>query len=176
MGAAVSTWLWAKHRDCFERAYQKNKKKNLNCVNSNNVINNNTKNGRQKQPSLLECVDFECKWLIRQAVEISVRAVISEVEHGKKKNWISPTSTVVSPSNVGPSSEKITGSTATTAATFMVGNLRLASCVCEGLAVKVFVNTNLVRNICVHYCRTLFFWRTDCDILSYDNSSQSEYI
>ena len=51
IAAVVTTWLWAEHSDCFQRAF--------------------SKSGRID-------VDPECKWLINIAIEISLRKILMD--------------------------------------------------------------------------------------------------
>jgi len=52
ISATISVWLWSGHSDCFQRAFRKN--------------------GRID-------VDLECKWLVKKTVDVSVEAVLGAV-------------------------------------------------------------------------------------------------
>lgn len=123
------TWLWALYSNSFEKAF--------------------AKSGRID-------VDPECKWLIRAAVDASIRAIMSEIaENGATPKHNSSGGDVSAASSV---------------ASTLISDGRVAAIVSEALTKEVCIDSELVRNVKIgsHLFQQFYMkWSSFSHVLSF---------
>jgi len=116
--ASILTWLWALYSDSFEKAF--------------------AKSGRID-------VDPECKWLIRAAVDTSIRAIMSEIVENGMLAGLGPTSNDGNRTGSTANSKHNSsgGDVSAASAPALIADARVAAIVSEALTKEVCIDEEL---------------------------------